>query len=326
MPWLGLSMNIAKRFELIKRNTEEIVTEDELKRLLEKKKHPIVYCGYEPSGPLHLGHFVTVNKLMDFAEAGFKLKILIANIHAFLNRKGNEQEIRKQVELWKKTINLLGLDAEIVLGGHFQLQEDYQTDVIRLAQAVTINRGLRSMQEIARDVNNATVSQLLYPLMQVLDIKYLGADVALGGMEQRKVHMIGRDMEKTLNYKFIAVHTPLISSLKGPKQKMSSSLPETIISFKDSHDEIKSKVKNAYCPEKKIEGNSLLQIARLVIFPKIKELEISRNEKFGGDLKFSKYQELETIYKKGDLHPLDLKNAVVEYLDTIIAPIRKKLK
>jgi tyrosyl-tRNA synthetase len=326
MPWLGLSMNIEKRFELIKRNTEEIVTEDELKRLLEKKKHPVVYCGYEPSGPLHLGHFVTINKLIDFAEAGFKVKILLANVHAFLNRKGDEPEIKKQVETWKRTIKLFGLNADIVLGGTFQLEEDYQIDMIRLAQHITINRGLRSMQEIARDVNNATVSQLIYPLMQVIDIKHLGVDVALGGIEQRKVHMIGKDMEKILKYKFIAVHTPLISSLRGPKQKMSSSVPETIISFRDNHDEIKNKIKNSYCPEKKTEGNPLLQLARLIIFPKIKEIEISRSEKFGGDIKFSNYAELEAAYKKKELHPLDLKNAVVEYLDMIIAPIRKKLK
>jgi tyrosyl-tRNA synthetase len=116
------------------------------------------------------------------------------------------------------------------------------------------------MQEIARDVENATISQLWYPLMQVADIKHLGVDVALGGMEQRKVHMIGRDMKKVTNYDFIALHTPLITSLKGPGQKMSKSIPGSGISVTDSYEEIKKTIQGAYCPEKEIKDNPLLQI------------------------------------------------------------------
>src|SRR3989344_1760212 len=81
-----------KELELIKRNNIEIVTEEELKKLLKDKKKPSVYCGYEPSGPMHLGHFVTITKLMDFEKTGFKVKILLADIHAFLNRKGSEKD------------------------------------------------------------------------------------------------------------------------------------------------------------------------------------------------------------------------------------------
>jgi len=213
------------KIELIRRNTEEIVTEEELEKLLREKKSPVAYCGYEPSGPLHLGHFVTISKLIDLASAGFKVKVLLADIHALLNRKGDEELIKKEVNAWKKTIKAIGLKAEIVLGSEFQFDKDYQLDVINLAREATINRGLRSMQEIARDIEHATISQLWYPLMQVCDIKYLGADVALGGMEQRKVHMLGRELSKIMDYNFIAMHTPLVTSLKGPGEKMSKSIP-----------------------------------------------------------------------------------------------------
>src|SRR3989344_6164348 len=252
-----------KRLELIRRNAAEIVTEEELKILLEKKKKPVVYCGYEPSGPLHLGHFVTIIKLMDFEKAGFKVKILLADIHAFLNRKGNEEEIKKEVENWKKTIKAIGLNAEVVLGSSFQFSKDYLLGVFRLAQASTINRGLRSMQEIARDIENATISQLLYPIMQVADIKHLKVDVALGGIEQRKVHMIGKDLNKTLNYEFVALHTPLIASLKGPGQKMSKSVPGSNISVIDSYETIKNTIASAYCPAKQVNDNPILQITKL---------------------------------------------------------------
>src|SRR3989344_3850115 len=152
-------LSAEERFELIKRNTEEIVTEEELKKKFSEKEIS-VYCGYEPNGPLHLGHFVTIIKLMDLKKAGFRVKILLADVHALLNRKGSEKEIEKEVTNWRKTIKAIGMDAEIVLGSDFQFKKDYQIDVMRLAQRSTINRGLRSMQEIARDIKNATISQL----------------------------------------------------------------------------------------------------------------------------------------------------------------------
>ena len=319
-------MDTEKRMELIKRNVQEIVTEEGLKELLKKKKSPIVYCGYEPSGPMHLGHFVTITKLMDFEKAGFKAKVLLADIHAFLNRKGDEEKIKKEVDSWKKTIRAIGLNAEVVLGSSFQFDKEYQLDVMRLAQGSTINRGLRSMQEIARDIENATISQLLYPLMQVADIKYLGVDVAEGGLEQRKVHMIGKDMMNILKHPFVAVHTPLITSLKGPGEKMSKSIPGSGISVTDEYEEIKRVISKAYCPEKIANENPILQIARLIIFPRIEVFDVKRAEKFGGNLKFKDYGNLEESYKEGRLHPLDLKNAVIEYLEKIIAPIREGWK
>jgi len=319
-------MDINKRLELIKRNTEEIITEEEIMELLKKKKVPVVYCGYEPNGPMHLGHFVTITKLMDLEKAGFKIKILLADIHAMLNRKGDEEAIKKEVESWKKTIKAIGINAEIILGSDFQFSKEYQFEIMKLAQHSTINRGLRSMQEIARDIENATISQLWYPLMQVADIKYLKADVALGGIEQRKVHMIGKDLKKILDYDFIALHTPLITSLKGPGEKMSKSISGSGISVTDSYEEIKSTLKGAYCPEKEIKDNPVLQIAKLIIFPKFEAIEIKRDKKFGGDLKIKNYEELEKIYSGGKLHPLDLKNAVGEYLEKIIEPIRKNFK
>lgn len=318
-------LSISEKFDVIKRNTEEIISEEQLKEILKKKK-PVVYCGYEPNGPMHLGHFVTVMKLMDFEKIGFHVKILLADVHALLNRKGNEEQIKEEVERWRKTIKAIGLDAEIVLGSSFQFEKNYQLDVFRLAQGTTLKRGLRSMQEVARDIENATVSQVLYPLMQAVDIKYLNVDVAEAGLEQRKIHMMAKDMKKELAWDFVAVHTPLITSLKGPGQKMSKSIPGSGISVIDTKEEIVKTMRGAYCPEKVIVDNPVLQICQLILFPRFEELKISRPEKFGGEISFATFEELESAFGKGDVHPLDLKNAVVEYLEKIIKPIRDKWK
>ncbi len=318
-------MNTKEKLDLITRNTEEIITEKDLSNLIKEKKKIIAYCGYEPNGPIHLGHFVTIAKLIDLERAGFKTIILLADLHAMLNRKGEEQLIKKEVESWKKTLKAIGVKSEIILGSSFQLSKEYQFDVMKMAQSSTIQRGLRSMQEVARDVENATISQLWYPLMQVVDIKHLGADIAVGGLEQRKIHMLGKDSENLINHKFIAIHTPLITSLKGSGKKMSKSIPGSAISLLDSYDEIKSSINNAYCPPDTKE-NPILQIIKLIIFPFSKKMKIKRPEKFGGNKEYSSYEELEEEYKSSKLHPMDLKSALTEELEEIIKPIRNKIK
>jgi len=319
-------MNIDEKVALISSNTEEVITPDALFELVKKKKRPVVYVGYEPSGPVHLGHFVTFAKLMDFEKAGFKVLVLLADVHTMLNRKGDMSVISKEVARWEKTIKAFGLKCEVVLGSSFQFKKEYQFEVMSLAQSTSINRGLRSMQEIARDVKNATISQLWYPLMQAVDIKFLNVDVAVGGMEQRKVHMIAKDLSRVLKYSFVAVHTPLITSLKGPGEKMSKSIPGSGISFLDDKATIEKSIRSAYCSEKDISDNPVLQIARLIVFPRIKSFKVSRPEKFGGNVSFESYDKLAGSFASGDLHPADLKVSVAGYIEDIVAPIRKSLK
>ena len=76
------------KMALITRNTEEIVTIEELEALVNNSgKTPSAYTGYEPSGKIHMGHVLTVNKLLDLQQAGFKITVLLADVHAYLNEK-----------------------------------------------------------------------------------------------------------------------------------------------------------------------------------------------------------------------------------------------
>jgi len=118
------------------------------------------------------------------------------------------------------------------------------------------------------------------------------------------------------------LHTPLITSLKGPGQKMSKSIAGSGISVTDSYDEIKKTINGAYCPEGIVDDNPLLQIMKLIVFPRNEKIEIKRSDKFGGNLSFKNYDEMEKIYLEKKLHPMDLKACSIEYLEKIIAPIR----
>ncbi len=320
-------LNVEESMELIKRNTIEIINEEIILDLLKNKKNPVIYCGYEPSGDIHLGHLVSMTKLLDLQKAGFKIKILFADWHTYLNQKGDWKFIESEAKKWEKGFKAFGFTgAEFVKGSEIQRNLDYIDDVFNLALKNTINRGLRSMQTVARDIENAKISQVIYPLMQIADFKYLKVDGALGGIEQRKIHMLALESLKDINYKTpFLIHHELIPSLKGPEHgKMSSSVKESMISISDSEKEIKEKLNKAYCPEGIAEENPVLSIIKLIIFPKINKFKIERPEKFGGNIEFKSYSDLEISFTEKKIHPLDLKNACAKYLSEILGKIQKK--
>ncbi|MEK6828681.1 MAG: tyrosine--tRNA ligase [Nanoarchaeota archaeon] len=318
-------MNINERKELIERNSVEVLNKDELDETL-KKKILKVYCGYEPSGEIHLGHLVTLMKLLDFQKAGINVVILLANWHAWLNKKGDWTFLEKQMKLWQAGMKAAGLSkAKFVRGTDFQRKEDYINDVMAMALDTTVNRGIRSMQTVARDIENAKISQIIYPLMQIEDIKALDLDFVVAGIDQRKIHALGMELFSKIGLKKkpIFVHTGIITSLRGPGQKMSSSIPDSMISIRDSFKTIKEKINRAYCPEGNATENPVLEILRMILFPKFGKIKVNRPQKFGGDLTYNSYYDLESDFTRKTLHPLDLKNSVAEYLEEIIVPIRK---
>ncbi len=317
-------MNINERLELIKRNTAEIIGEEKISSFM---KNGVVYCGYECSGEIHLGHLVTILKLLDLQKAGIKVKILLADWHTWLNKKGDWKFVNNQLKSWEKGFKSMGLDAEIIKGTSFQRTSEYFEDILKLALKTTVNRGVRSMQQVARDIDDAKISQIIYPLMQIEDVKKLGVNFVLGGSDQRKIYMLGTELAKEINLQdAVYLFTPLIPGLKGPGSKMSSSIADSFISIRDNKEDINKKMNKSYCAVGDIENNPILAIAKLVVFPKFEKVEISRPKKYGGNLKFKNYKELEKAFESGKLHALDLKNAIADYLEKLIKPIRKKWK
>jgi tyrosyl-tRNA synthetase len=103
---------------------------------------------------------------------------------------------------------------------------------------------------------------------------------------------------------------------------MSKSKPETSIFVHDAADLIAKKIGAAYCPQKVVAGNPVLEYAKYIVFRKTSALGIERPAKYGGNVDFASYRELEEAYRKGELHPADLKKGVATALDSVVAPIR----
>jgi tyrosyl-tRNA synthetase len=315
------------KLELIKRNVQEIVTEEELEELLKTKDNPVAYVGYEPSGKIHLGHVLTVNKLLDLQNTGFQIIVLLADVHAYLNQKGTLEEVRKTADYNRDCFIALGLDPQktkFVYGSDFQLTSDYMLNVLKLTTTASLNRARRSMDEVGRKMDDPKVSQMVYPMMQAIDIALLGVDVAVGGIDQRKIHMLAREGLPALGFKSpLCIHTPILLGLDGKKMSSSS---DNFISVDDSEEEVNQKMKKAFCPAGEIAENPMLELFRYHICPRYEEIVFERPEKYGGNLVCQGYEELITVFSEGKLHPMDLKKGAAKYMNLILEPVRKVLR
>ncbi|MFD1633568.1 tyrosine--tRNA ligase [Haloplanus ruber] len=324
-------------YERITRNATEVVTESEGRELAEDPEGKRAYVGYEPSGVLHIGHMLTATKLIDLQEAGFEVTVLLADVHAYLNDKGTFEEIRETAERMKAQFLAYGLDeerTEFVYGSEFQFDREYVLDLHALELETTLSRAERAMAEI-KSGDSVRVSQAVYPLMQALDIVYLDVDLAVGGMEQRKVHMLARDTLPGIGEASpTCLHTPLIADLDTGVGKMSAS-EGVSISMEDSTADIERKVNDAFCPptrdpdpddEGRERENPVLQIFEYHVFPRYDTVVVERPDEYGGDLTYTDYESLAADLDAGALHPADAKGALATYLDELIAPGRAKLR
>ena len=341
-----MPLSLDERISLIMEVGEEVINEEELREMLSWKlksnEKVYAYDGFEPSGNIHIAQgllrAINVNKL---TKAGITFKFLVADWHAAANQKfGGNLEIIKKVgdffiEVWK--VCDMDLDkVEFIYASDVVKDPSYWELVLNIAINTSLARVKRCTQIMGRsESDKLAASQILYPLMQAADIFYLPADVCQLGLDQRKVNMLAREVAKKLNRpKPVAVHHHMLMGLNKPPEtgltgiertielKMSKSDPDTAIFMLDSQADIKRKINKAYCPPKQIEDNPVLEYCKFILFERIEKFLIERPEKYGGNVEYKSYKELEKDYKEGKLNPPDLKPAVIKYLNGLLDPIR----
>ncbi len=329
-------MNAADRRALVSRYTEEVVTEAELDELLERE-NPSVYIGYAPTGQMHIGHFTTIRKLADFLRADFDVTVLIADLHAHLDDEKSPFDLldarseyyQTAIEAMVETAGASVDDLTFVQGREFELDEEYTLELLQMAADTTITRAQRAGSEVVRQSDNPSLGGVLYTLMQALDVAALDADVAYGGIDQRGIYMLARELLPDWGYeKPICVFAPLLSGLSGGK--MSASDASSKVGLTDSPEEIQEKLQQAYCPQGEREDNGVLEYVKYLVFPILDDrgesFEIERPEQYGGNLTYDQYAELEADFVSEELHPQDLKGATAEYIAEIVAPIGETIE
>ncbi len=336
-------MDIGKRIDLISQVGEEIITLEDLRELLRTKSHPIAYDGFEPSGRVHIAQgilrSININKM---TKAGCRFKMLVADWHGWANNKmgGVLEDIqlvgKYLMEVWK-ACGMRMKNVEFVWASDLVKDDEYWKKVMQVARNSTVKRILRCGQIMGRKEGEVLqASQILYPCMQAADIFQLKADICQLGMDQRKVNVLAREIGPKLGFwKPVVVSHHMLMGLLKPESsardkiertidlKMSKSIPDSAIFMTDPPEDVNRKINKAYCPPKETKENPVLEYARYIIFEKFREFEIKRPPKFGGDVSFESCAELEKAYAKGEIHPMDLKNAVSIHINKLLDPVRK---
>jgi tyrosyl-tRNA synthetase len=301
---------------------------------------------------MHIGMgLVCGSKIKDMTKAGFEFTIFLADWHSWINNKlgGDMEKIHTCGEYIKQCFTALGIkpnSVKHVWASDITKDREYWEKVIRIAKSASLQRTWRALPIMGRETSMTDIETawVYYPCMQAADIFHMRQNVACAGIDQRKAHMLARDVAEKLGWKKPAcIHTHLLMGLQEPQtaekkfdenadlnmqisSKMSKSIPKSSIFVHDTPNEIKTKIKEAYCPPKQVKGNPVLELAKYVVFVEKESLTIPRPDKYGGPESLQSYEETEKAYAQGKIHPLDLKNGVTEALVEILNPVRQHFR
>lgn len=232
---------VDEQLKLIKRGTEEIIVEEELKKKIEKSlkegKPLRVKAGFDPTAPdLHLGHTVLIQKLKHFQDLGHQVIFLIGDFTGMIGdptgksetRKAlSREEVLKNAETYKEQVfKILDPEKTEVAFNSQWMDKMTSYDMIKLASKYTVARMLERDDFSKRFSANKPISihEFLYPLVQGYDSVALRADVELGGTDQKFNLLVGRDLQRDYGQEpQIAITMPILEGLDGV-QKMSKSL------------------------------------------------------------------------------------------------------
>ena len=352
-------MTADEKYNLITRNLEEVLTEGELKQLIESGTPLKHYIGFEISGKLHIGYLFACMKIKDLQDAGAETILWLADLHSAINDKlGGDLEIIKKVARGYFT-DALTILFESIGGDTSKLQfklcsetysqnPDFWLTLLEVGKTTTVARTKRSITIMGREESDDSMetAKLFYPMMQAADIFLLGANIAHAGIDQRKVHVVAREAASQVKthplknargeqIKPVAIHHPILLGLdfqgevegeadeQAMRAKMSKSKADSGISIHDSPEDIKRKINGAFAPEGQVENNPILNWTKYLVFYGEGSLKVSRKEEYGGDVTYKSYEELEKDYADKKLHPQDLKVSVAEWLIEKLAPARK---
>lgn len=318
-------------FDLITRNLQEAIGTEDLKDIL--KTRPLrIYWGTATTGKPHIAYFLPILKIRDFLLADCEVKILLADIHAFLdNLKAPIEIIEKRSLYYEKVIKqmLISINVDIskltfVRGSSFQKSQNYIFDLYKISTFTTDHDAKKAGSQVVKQVKNPLLSSMIYPAMQALDEEYLDVDAQFGGIDQRKIFTYAMKHLPMIGYKKrIHLMNPMVPGLNS--EKMSASDIYSKIDLLEERKSIRKKINKCFCEEGNKE-NGIMYLIRYIILPileiKKKETIIKRKD---GDLNFGSYEELESLFVEKKIHPCDLKENVAEWIEEIIQPIRDEM-
>jgi tyrosyl-tRNA synthetase len=231
----------ASDLAILRSGALEILQESELVERLERARRtgiPLkVKLGVDPSRPdLHIGHGVVLRKLRQFQDLGHQVILIIGDFTGRIGDPSGRSATRPQLSEAEVEAN-----ARTYLEQVGRVLDPRRTEIrrnsewlgpldlgrlIRLMGTFTVARMLEREDFARRFAEERPIHlhEFLYPLMQGYDSVALGADVELGGMDQKFNLVAARHVQREWGQTpEVALLMPLLVGLDGV-EKMSKSL------------------------------------------------------------------------------------------------------
>lgn len=236
---------IQEQVDLIKRGASEIIREVDLVRKIErsfKSGTPLnIKLGCDPSRPdLHLGHSVVLRKLRQFQELGHQAILIVGDFTGMIGDPSGRSKTRPPLSLEETRQNgqsyleqatkiLSTKKLKMLYNSEWLAKMDF-ADVIGLGAKYTVARILErdDFEKRYRNGEPISIHELLYPLAQAMDSVAIGADVELGGTDQKFNLLVGRDIQREYGQDpQVTLTLPILPGTDGV-EKMSKSLDNYI--------------------------------------------------------------------------------------------------
>lgn len=293
--------SLEESLELIRRGSDEILVEDELRKKLERGRPLRVKAGFDPTAPdLHLGHTVLINKLRQFQELGHEVLFLIGDFTGMIGDPTGKSatrppltrdEVIDNARTYEQQIyRILEPEKTLVVFNSSWMGDMDAADLIQLAARHTVARMLErdDFSKRYKSGQPIAIHEFLYPLIQGWDSVALRADVELGGTDQKFNLLMGRQLQEQEGMEPQVVLTmPILEGLDGV-HKMSKSLGN-YIGVSEPADEMFGKIMS-------ISDDLMWRYFELLSFRPMDEIEAFRKQVADGanprDIKFLLGEEL----------------------------------
>jgi len=228
------------------------------------KSKKIVLSGMRPTGPLHIGHLLgALNNWKKLQEEEYECFYMIADWHALSTEYSSPSNIKEYVEEMVFDFLASGLNPEkstIFIQSQVPQHSELHLIFSMFVPIPWLERNpvyKEQIQEL-KDKDLNTYGFLGYPILQSADILIYKANYVPIGTDQLPHLELTREIARRFNYLYdeifpipepLLTETPKIYGTDG--RKMSKSY-QNCIYLKDTHQEIKKKIKNMFTDPKRI--------------------------------------------------------------------------
>lgn len=287
------------------------------------------YWSLPVGGRINLSHFIPAIEIGKLLDSGSSVTILIGDLHSqLLNDKNPALKARCDfystiLKLVISTVSKNVDNLKIILGSEVESSADYMLDYYLIAGSTQIDKATKASEDVLKPTKHPLLGGLVYPIVRAVDEKYVKSQGQISSDVEKKIIEFTDELATTIK------HNPgeriFYKPLSGLSAKKTPVLNEDDdqVDALDEPKQVNKKLSKAFCEPGNTRDNGVLPILERILFPIYKVFDISRPAEYGGDVKYSSYEEVEKDFAEEKLHPGDLKKAIGLKVNELLAEIQK---